>query len=301
MTIWVCGEVLADLLPGGAVIGGGPANTAKALARLGQMVEFIGGISTDTYGKIAIKEFIEDGVGLRHVSRSDKPTCTAEVSLDKDHSASYRFSIEGTATFDFGDWLPDPYKFKPQLLHIGTLATIVSPGADNLVNWALSISELAPIIYDPNVRATVLADREKYLEWVEKWLEISSIVKVSDEDLRWLYPEREIAEIAQTWIGAGVTLVVITKGASGITAFYLEGAISADGVQVEVVDTVGAGDTVGAVLAEAIIEKGLENLRGETLREVLNRAAVAAAITCSRSGANPPTKKELNRTLEMRE
>ncbi|NCV43147.1 MAG: carbohydrate kinase, partial [Actinobacteria bacterium] len=119
MSIWVCGEVLIDILPTGPVVGGGPANTAKALARLGYEVDFIDGISTDAYGVSARKELSRDGVGLGLSLTSDKPTCTATVTLDPQGSASYEFLIDGTATFDFhSSWLPDPERLKPSVLHI---------------------------------------------------------------------------------------------------------------------------------------------------------------------------------------
>ena len=137
--MWVCGEVLVDLIPQPGstervgVIGGGPENTAKALARLGHQVEFIDGISSDKWGMAAKKELDLDGVGTRFVKFSDKPTCQAIVSLDEKGSASYEFVIDGTATFDFSrDWLPDPYLYKPTLLHIGTLVTVVELAASVL-------------------------------------------------------------------------------------------------------------------------------------------------------------------------
>ena len=189
MSIWVCGEVLIDILPTGPVVGGGPANTAKALARLGYEVDFIDGISTDAYGVSAKKELSRDGVGLGLSLTSDKPTCTATVSLDSKGSASYEFLIDGTATFDFNSsWLPDPERLKPSVLHIGTLVTIIEPGASVLFDWAVKVGEFAPIVFDPNVRGSVMADKAKYAAAVEKWVSISSVVKVSDDDIAWLYP-----------------------------------------------------------------------------------------------------------------
>ena len=133
MSIWVCGEVLIDVLPTGPVVGGGPANTAKALARLGHSVEFIGGISTDAFGLMARKELERDGVGLGLALKSEKATSTATVQLDQTGSATYRFVIDGTATFEFSpSWLPDPERLKPSVLQIGTLATVVEPGASVL-------------------------------------------------------------------------------------------------------------------------------------------------------------------------
>ena len=173
MSIWVCGEVLIDVLPTGPVVGGGPANTAKALSRLGHNVDFVGGISTDAYGQMARKELERDGVGLGLSLESNKPTCTATVHLDNAGSATYTFVIDGTATFDFSPtWLPDPERLKPSVLHIGTLATVVEPGASALFDWAVKCAEFAPIVFDPNVRPSFLGDREKYCQAVEKWVGI---------------------------------------------------------------------------------------------------------------------------------
>lgn len=299
MSIWVCGEVLIDVLADKAVVGGGPANTARALARLGEEVEFIGGISTDAYGEGARKALIEDGVSLRLSHTSDLATSTATVTIGDDGSASYIFSIDDTATFDFGDWLPDPYRYKPSLLYVGSLATIVEPGSDALMKWAREISELAPIIFDPNIRPAVLSDRARYLSKVEKWIGISSIVKVSEEDLQWLCPGEEKYEIVKRWIGDSDLLVIITRGAEGIAAVSSDEIVEVPAVKIEVVDTVGAGDTVGAVIAQALNEGNLFNLRGSLLQDLLRCASVAAAITCGRTGANPPTKRELIAALEM--
>lgn len=301
MAIWVCGEVLVDLIPvpGGTeragVIGGGPENTAIALARLGHRVEFIDGISTDKWGVAAKAELDADGVGTRFCKFSDKPTCQAIVSLDENGSASYEFLIDGTATIDFSaDWLPDPYKHKPIALHIGTLVTVVEPAASVLFNWALQVAELAPIIFDPNIRPAVIDNREKYRAQVEKWVGISSVVKVSDDDLKWLYLGEDHLSIANRWIADGVSVVVITKGAEGLVGVTAEGVVSVPGAKVEVVDTIGAGDTVGAVISEAVKTVGLYELHGAALLVSLEKAARAAALTCTRKGAQPPTAKELN-------
>ena len=299
MTIWVCGEVLIDLIPGAdgvrvGHVGGGPANTAKALARLGCDVQFIDGISTDADGVAARKELLEDAVKLDLALSSDKPTCLAIVSLDANGGASYEFKIAGTATFDFSlEWLPDPARYKPNVLHIGTLATVIQPGADVLYDWALRVAEFAPIVFDPNIRPAVLSDRDLYEAAVEKWAAISSVVKVSDDDLAWLYPGQNFADVAARWISDGAALVVVTRGAEGIIGFTAEGAVEVEGAKITVADTVGAGDTVGAIIVEAMVDKGVLALTGDVLGAALNRAAVAAGITCSRKGAQPPYKHEL--------
>jgi fructokinase len=299
LSIWVCGEVLIDLIPGAdgvrvAHVGGGPANTAKALARLGHDVQFIDGISIDEYGVAARKELLDDEVKLDLALTSDKPTCLAIVSLDANGGASYEFKIDGTATFDFNlNWLPDPSRFKPQVLHIGTLVTVIQPGADVLYDWAMQVAEFAPIVFDPNIRPSVMGDHDLYEASVEKWAALSSVIKVSDDDMAWLYPGQKYEDVAQRWINDGAALVVVTRGSQGIIGITAEGSVEVDGAKITVADTVGAGDTVGAIIVEAMIEKGILALTGEVLKAVLHRAAVAAGITCSRKGAQPPYKHEL--------
>jgi len=285
-SIWVAGEALIDLVPIAgerkAIVGGGPANTAKALARLGLTPSFIGGISSDDFGKAIEREL--QGVDLSYALRSDLPTALAEVTLDASSSASYKFNLDSTATFDFhASWLP---KGNPSILHIGTLATLVEPGASELFKWAEDLDSV--IVFDPNVRSSILSDRNKYREIFERWASISKIVKMSQEDLHFL----GFSSGSQI-MGMGPELVVVTKGSEGIDGFTGEGLVSVPGVRVEVVDTVGAGDTVGAVIVEGVVRYGLEELQNRSLFSVLTRAAKAAAITCSRAGANPPTLDEL--------
>ena len=297
--VWVAGEVLIDLIPEAdqylSTVGGGPANTAKALAKLGVKTYFIDGISTDDHGQIAKADLLTANVLLDYATYSNKPTCTAKVTLSKSGDATYEFVVEDTATFDFSEqWLPDPRNITPSLLHIGTLATVIEPGASVLFDWAQSVARVAPIVFDPNIRSAVLGDRDKYVKKVEKWVAISSAIKVSDEDLYWLYPDKSIDEIVKNWLEVGVQLVVVTLGEQGITAYRKNEQVSVEAVKVDVADTVGAGDTVGAVLIEAIVNNDLDKLTGELLQTILNRAAKAAAITVSRTGANPPSKEEID-------
>jgi len=297
--VWVVGEVLIDLIPDRdqylAIVGGGPANTAKALAKIGVKTYFIDGISNDEYGQMAKAELLSANVLLDYAQYSNKPTCTAKVTLSSLGSASYEFVIEGTATFDFSvSWLPNPQSLKPSILHIGTLATVIEPGASVLFKWAQIVAQVAPIVFDPNIRPAVLGNRDEYVKKVEKWVAISSAVKVSDEDLKWLYSGKSIDEIVSKWLEVGVQIVVVTLGNKGITAYRKNEQISVDAVKVVVADTVGAGDTVGAVLVEAIVNNGLDRLTGEVLKTMLNRAVKAAAITVSRTGANPPSKEEID-------
>jgi fructokinase len=296
--VWVCGEVLIDLIPDGterkAVVGGGPANTAKALSKLGIRTQFIDGISTDKYGQMALSELEKEGVLLDFVKFSDKPTCLAIVSLNSKGGATYEFVIDDTATFDFShSWLPDVADKKPSLLHIGTLVTAIEPAASVLFEWAKKVSQVAPIVFDPNIRPAVMSDRNEYVKQVERWVSISSAVKVSDDDIYWLYPGEDLDKVTKRWLGMGPELIVVTFGDKGLAGYRQDSKISVDAKKVVVADTVGAGDTVGAILVEAIIEDGLDKLTNERLSLMLDRAARAAAITVSRSGALPPGKDEI--------
>ena len=296
--VWVTGEVLIDLIPEGLerkpIVGGGPANTAKALAKIGIDTQFIDGISNDDYGQMAKDELVDSGVKLDYVKYSDKPTCLAIVSLSDSGSASYEFVIENTATFDFtSDWLPNPQSERPSLLHIGTLATVIEPGVSVLFEWAQSVAKIAPIVFDPNIRPAVISDHDLYVKQVELWMSISSAVKVSDEDIKWLYPSLEIDQVVNNWLTKGPSLIVVTYGDKGLVGYRIDEKVSVDAIKVAVADTVGAGDTVGAILVEAVVKDGLKSLSGDRLEMMLKRAAKAAAITVSRSGANPPTLKEI--------
>ena len=296
--VWVCGEVLIDLIPDGterkAVVGGGPANTAKALSKLGIATQFIDGISNDIYGQMASEELLADDVLLDYVKYSDKPTCLAIVSLSKTGGATYEFVIDDTATFDFDrSWLPDAAALRPSLLHIGTLVTAIEPAASVLFEWAKKVAKVAPIVFDPNIRPAVMSDRQQYVRQVERWVSISNAVKVSDDDIYWLYPGEDLDKVTKRWLGLGPELIVVTFGDKGLAGYRQDSKISVDAKKVVVADTVGAGDTVGAILVEAIIEDGLAKLTDERLSLMLDRAARAAAITVSRTGARPPGRDEI--------
>jgi fructokinase len=182
---------------------------------------------------------------------------------------------------------------RTSLLYIGTLATAIEPGASALFEWAQSVAKIAPIVFDPNIRSAVISDRKQYVAQVERWVEISSVVKVSEEDIKWLYPSLEIEQVVNDWLIKGPSLVVVTYGDKGLTGYRKGEEVIVEAVKVKVADTVGAGDTVGAILVEAIVKDGLDSLNGVRLETMLKRAAKAAAITVSRVGANPPTSEEL--------
>ncbi len=186
--VWVAGEALMDLIPvtGGShvpMVGGGPANTAKALARLGLKSFFIGGISSDDYGKAIENELSSSGVDLSLVYRGDESTALAIANIDEYGLAKYSFELEGTASFSFDtSWLPNG---EPDVIHIGSVATLVEPGASALLTWVSTKS--TPIVFDPNVRPSIQSDRSAYRAAVERWIDVATIVKLSDDDLNFLY------------------------------------------------------------------------------------------------------------------
>jgi fructokinase len=284
-----------DLIPdaGGQrqpMVGGGPANTAKAIARLGYSTYFVGGISTDGYGRMIEAELRDSGVDLSLVVRRDLPTALAIASIDDNGLARYEFELEGSASFAFDQsWLPHG---EPDVIHIGSVATLLEPGASELLHWLSEKS--APIVFDPNVRPSIQGDQGLYRAAVERWLDYATVVKMSEDDFRWLYSESE-EELVRSWIGRGVSIVIVTRAEKGLSAYSADFELSVDAVSVEVVDTVGAGDTIGAVVVEGLLQYGLPGLNMQTLSIVLSRAAKAASITCSRAGANPPWLEELDR------
>ena len=291
--VWVVGEALIDLIPDvsgnrTAKVGGGPANTAKAIARLGYSTSFIGGISSDEYGRAIEAELISSGVDLSLAYRGNESTALAIATLDGSGAAKYEFELDGTASFAFHEsWLPQG---EADVIHIGSVAAILEPGASELWKWATT--KRAPIVFDPNVRPSIESDRDRYRASVERWIDIAAVVKLSEDDLDWLYGNESVA---QSCLERGVSIVVVTRADKGMTAIGAAFSVEVPAVPVTVVDTVGAGDTIGAVLVEGLLEYGLSGLNGGNLSTVLERAARAAAINCSRAGANPPWRAELER------
>ena len=292
--VWVAGEALMDLIPvaGGErrpMVGGGPANTAKAVARLGHSISFIGGISSDEYGRAIDAELSDSGVDLSLVLRADLPTALAIATIDQNGLAKYDFELAGTTSFAFNDsWLPDG---NVDVIHLGSVATLLEPGSSQLLKWASSKS--TPIIFDPNVRPSIEGDKDLYRAAVERWIDVATIVKLSEDDLNWLY-DRDEESVIKLWLSRGVEIVVVTRAEKGLRAYRNGAVVEVPAVVIDLVDSVGAGDTIGAVLVEGVLTQGITGLKDENLRSVLVRAAKAAAITCSRAGANPPWREELD-------
>ncbi|WP_067130966.1 carbohydrate kinase family protein [Microtetraspora malaysiensis] len=295
--IIVCGEALVDLVPTGAentwraVPGGGPANTAVAVARLGTPARLLCRLSRDGFGRRLRDHLTESGVDLSLAVEADEPATLAVVDVDEHGSADFRFYLEHTADWQ---WTPGelPATLPPgtRALHVGSVASVVQPGADVLRSWAASHRDEVTVVYDVNVRPAALPGREPYLEKVGAWLRTAHVVKASEEDLRWLHPERAPLDTARAWLAEhDLDLVLVTRGAAGAVALPRDGSpAEADGVPVRVVDTVGAGDAFTGAFLHATADRGM------ALPDALRYAVLAAALTCTREGAAPPSRAEVD-------
>ncbi|WP_328539388.1 carbohydrate kinase family protein [Streptomyces sp. NBC_00344] len=303
--ITVAGESLIDLVPQHALVpgeplpallprlGGGPYNTAIALGRMGSPVNFCSRVSTDHFGDALLDALRSAGVGLSLVQRGDEPTTLAVAALDAAGSAGYGFYAEGSADRLFE--LPDRLPPGARALSVGTCSLVLEPGAS--AYEALLRRESARGVFtllDPNIRAGLIPDPDGYRKRFRGWLPDVTLLKLSDDDARWL------GGTPQEWLAAGPEAVVITHGGDGLTVRTRSGGeYTVPGAPVDVVDTIGAGDTVNAGLLhslaarDALSARATSALSGGDWAEVLGFAARAAAVTCSRAGAQPPYAHEL--------
>lgn len=302
-TIVVIGEALIDLVEAGdddprlARPGGSPYNVALGLARLQRSTSFAGRISRDPLGAVLRRHAERSGVDLSLSVDAREPTTIALVELDADGGAQYRFGIEGTADFA---WADDELRRIPDAtasVHFGSLASWLAPGDAAIARRVAALrAHGAAVTYDPNVRPRLQPDRAAARAQVERAVPLAHLVKTSAEDLDWLRPGEPIEDVAGSWLELGTTAVVVTRGGEGSTAFTATEAVSRPPVPVEVVDTVGAGDAFMSGLLDALDRRGLltpAGIAGARFAELLDDAALVAAITCSRAGANPPRRAEL--------
>lgn len=303
--IGVIGEALIDLEVGHedarhptAHPGGSPMNVAVTLGRLGSEVAFLGRLSGDAFGKLLRTHLAESEVNLRWVVDADEPTSLAIVSVAPSGSASYAFHVDGTADWQ---WRDSELPRNPGLdaVHAGSLALAVAPGGPVLEQWLADLAAHMTISLDPNVRPALLGDREAYRERLRRWLEFAAIVKVSDEDLAWIWPGMDPAALAYGWIAEGRKLVVVTRGGGGSLVWAGGEAFEVPAAPVDMVDTVGAGDSFSGALLDwldrngRLRPEGLERLSAGEARAAVEFASKVAAVTCSRAGANPPFRSEL--------
>ena len=298
--ILIAGEALTDIVvdADGARRehpGGSPLNVAVALARLGHDAHLLTAIGDDARGDAIRAHLDESGVQLTPASVRPSRTSTAEAVLDAHGAATYTFDLI---------WDPDTAGLPeaPDAVHTSSIAAVLEPGATTLSALLRSARGSSTISYDPNARPTLMGAPEDVRARIEENIALSDVVKASDEDVAWLYGTEDVEDVAASWRDLGPSLTVLTRGGDGAVAFSASGRVQVAPVQVEVVDTVGAGDTFSAGILDALAAKGLLGadrremlaaIPSDDLATVLRRAAALSAITVSRAGANPPWSHEL--------
>lgn len=304
----VCGEALMDVFAAGdtvcgmaldARVGGSPFNVAVGLARLGQPVAFFSAVSRDFLGERLMRALVAEGVHTSSVQRDDAPTTLGLVGLDANRVPSYSFYGEGCAdrrlSADALDSLPNGIS----AIHLGSYATVVEPIASTLRTLVEREHARTLVTYDPNIRLNVEPDLARWRDTLEWMLPRSHLLKISEEDLQLLLPGTSLQVFSANALSRGVKLLVVTRGAEGCVAWTPHVHASVPSVQVKVIDSVGAGDTFQAALLTWMSEHGslraaaLHTLSASQLGSALDFAARAAAITCSRRGADMPRRSEV--------
>ncbi|RVT86615.1 carbohydrate kinase [Rhodobacteraceae bacterium CCMM004] len=303
--ILCCGEALIDMLPrttaqgapcfapypGGAVF-----NTAIALGRLGAEAGFFSGLSTDMFGAQLAAALAASGVDAAPAARSDRPTTLAFVQLVDGH-ATYAFYDENTAGRMLSQADLPPVADDTTALFFGGISLVVEPCGATYEALAAREAPARTIMIDPNIRPGFIADAAAYRARLDRMLGLADIVKVSDDDLRWIAGEGALDALAADLLARGPRLVCVTRGAEGVTGYTADGAVTVPAHPVAVVDTVGAGDTFNAGVLAALDEAGAlakgAPLPPTVVEAALSLGARAAAVTVGRAGANPPRRDEL--------
>lgn len=303
----VIGEALLDLVqpapgaPYDARPGGGPLNIAVGLRRLGHSTELMARLSRGSLGQVVRRYAEENGLGLAHAVETDELATLAFATLDDQGRATYEFYVEGTT--DWG-WTVAELTALPagtQAVHCGSLATAISPGADAILQTVQRVHTdgSALVSFDPNVRPGLVGPRELAVTRVERFVAAAHVVKASEEDLGWLYPDTAALDVLAKWTRSGPALAVLTRGPAGCAGVTAGGAeADVPGIAVDIADTIGAGDAFMAGLlsgladADCVKPDAVRALSTDDLRAVLERAAVVSALTCERVGADPPTRAE---------
>lgn len=304
----VCGEVLFDVfvaenrengLTLDARPGGSPFNVALGLVRLGAPTEFFTGMSRDPLGRRLMDFMDRNAIGLRHVVHIDRPTAISLVDLNDDGAPAYAFYGDHPAYAAITSAELPQLGGEIRAVHIGSIATVLEPGATALTTLAERESATRLVSYDPNVRTTIEPDLDVWRRRLTQISRFAHLVKVSADDLEMIYPGRGPADLAEHLLTLGARLVVVTRGTAGAQAWTHTCRAEVAGQSVALVDAVGAGDSFQAALlfrlAEAghLSQAGLDELNGDQLSRLLDFAARASAITCSRRGADLPSRGDL--------
>jgi fructokinase len=293
----VIGEALIDVIDGRAEhVGGSPLNVAVGLARLGRGVDFLTHIGDDEPGH-RIADYVKSaGAQIVPGSMSASRTPTAVAAIADDGSAAYSFDLEWQLS-------GTPEVGPPVFVHTGSIAAVREPGCLAVAALLDTYRTSATVTFDPNVRPSLIADRELATERIARLVERSDVVKASDEDLRWIDPDHEPEWTARAWLASGPAVVVVTRGDRGAVAWCSGGQVSVAARPAEVVDTVGAGDAFMVGLLDALWGQellgadrraNLARIGLETLTGVLEAASLSAALTVGRAGADLPDRATLD-------
>ncbi len=304
----VCGEALFDVFAAGDTasgmafdgrIGGSPFNVAVGLARMGQAVGFFGGIGRGFAGERLMRALIDEGVDTEAVARSEAPTTLSLVGLDAQGQPSYAFYGQGGAERQVRHEHLAAITPNARAFHFGSYAMVVDPVGSTQRALVEREHLRSVIAYDPNIRLNVEPDLGRWRATLQWMLARTHMLKLSVEDLALLHPGLAIERFAEQALAAGVAWVVVTRGEHGAIGFTARDTVAVAPVAVAVVDTVGAGDTFQAALLTWLAEAGqlspgaLATLSAQQQRQALRFAAQAAAITCTRRGADLPRRAEL--------
>jgi len=309
--ILCCGEALIDFVPlsGGDAyrpcLGGSIYNIAVGLGRLETPVSFFSKLSKDFFGDMLVEYLDQNGVDTSYCPRTSAPTTLAFVSLpneEKDDEPQYAFYANQSADRSLReDELPEKLSENIKALHFGSISLVMEPGASSLEKLMKRESGKRVISLDPNIRAGLISDKKAYLQRFEQWIKLVDIIKLSQADMNWLYPDEKTEAIIARWFDMGISLCILTLGSTGAQGYMPnKEPVFASTPKIEVADTIGAGDSfLSATLAYLYksdflnSKEHLQNISSEELSECLTYANRAASINCSREGANPPYKNEL--------
>ncbi len=303
--VLVCGEALVDVFdaaPDRPVPGGSPFNVAIGLGRLGCPVTFLGGISTDHHGALLIRSLADAGVDTCYALRTNRPTPLARVSTDAAGHPRYVFQVDGTAdTALTPDTLPQALPASIAAIAIGSYPMAVAPMADALAALAAQEGSSRVVCIDANVRPALVGDLAAWRRRFTALVAHTAIMKASDEDLVTAFGgDCDFGALARGWIETGVSLVIVTLGAAGAIAWFGAESIMVPGSPVRVIDTVGAGDSFQSALLARLHQRGLldrqalRRLTADDVDDALRYAVAASSITCSRLGADPPTRADMH-------
>jgi fructokinase len=302
--IVVVGEALIDLIDEHGRLaphpGGGPFNTAVALGHLGAPVGFLGRLSRDRFGELLAARLAQANVDDRYLLRGPAPTPLAMVHEKADGDHEFTFYLSGTAYADLrAADLPD-LDVGVVAICAGTLALATDPPAAAIELLLEREAQRRVIIIDPNVRPAVIANREVFRRRFERFASLAHVVKLSDADASWLYPDEQLEAILEKVLECGAQLVVLTLGAAGARARTRGARCEVPALAVDVVDTVGAGDAFLAGLLrwlwlnERLTPDAIGKVGAGELADGLGFAAIVGALQCARAGAEPPTLAEVD-------